>query len=321
MLHKRIVSIVALALPLSRLLCSTLAAAQAPMTQERIQAVLREIESATARHATDDQLGELWGVLGADYREEMQISRAEAAYDHALKLLHGSLTARRSYAAVLDGYASLYLLTGQTAEAENSRRKALAIFDAEGDRMNSLALHGSLAMILLEEGKFKDAEKQSSVEIEGLLGQEKSYAAELVFALNVRSYARCLQRRCKDGLSDATQALDIVQAYLPQNSVAAASSWSAVGYMEWKSGDLAGCDEKMQKALQILDDNNSDIPYPELLDTRIWALKEYQQFLSGTHRKAEAQQAEDEIARLTRQQTPVCRNCTVNVDALASAPH
>lgn len=322
MLRKRIASVVGLALQLSCLLCSTQAAAQAdlssPVTSERIQAELKAIENATSHHATDDELGELWGLLASDYQHEMDIPRAEEAYDHSLKLLRVSVTARRNYAAVLDGLGSLYLLTGQIAESENCRRKALAILDAVGDRKNSLVLHGNLAATLLKEGKFKDAETEASNVIEGMLGQEKPYATDLVSALIVRSYARCLQHRCKEGLSDATQAFDIVQAFLSPNSLAAASSWSTLGYMEWKSGDVAGCDEKMRRALQVLSDKNGDVPYPVLVDSRIGALQEYRQFLNETHRKPEARQVEDEMARLTREQTPACRNCTVNVEGLTT---
>lgn len=325
MLSKRIATLVALTLLLSVWLCSKHAAAQAvpppPATPQRIQAELKAIESAAARNATDDELGSLWGLLASDYRDEMDLSRAEEAYGHSLTLLRRSATAQRSYAAVLDSMASLYLLKGQPAESENCRRKALAIFDALGDRQNSLALHGSLAATLLKEDKFKEAEKEASQAIDVTAGQTQ-YASDLVFDLIVRAFARCLQHRCNDGLSDAKQAVAIAQASLRPKSIAAASSWSALGYMEWKSsGDVAGCDAKMRRALQILSENNDDVPDPTLLDTRIWALREYQQFLSGTHRKDEARQAENEIVRLTQAQTPVCRNCTVNAEALTNAFH
>ena len=249
----------------------------------------------------------------------MDIPRAEQAYDQSLKLLRRSVTAQRNYAAALDGLASLYLLKGQMAEAENCRRKALAIFEAVGDPRNSLALHGNLAVILLKEQKFKDAENEASTAIEGMQDHVEPYATDLVSALLVRSYARCLQRRCKDGLSDATRAFQIVQAFLSPNSLAAASSWSALGYMDWKSGNVAGCDEKMRKALQVLSDNNTEVPYPIIVDSRIGALTEYQQFLNATHRKPEAQHVGDEIARLTNEQSPVCKNCSVNVEGLTNA--
>jgi len=93
------VNVIALALTPSFLLCTTQAKTQAdikpPGTPERIAGELRAIESAAARHATDDELGKLWEQLASNYLHEMDLSRAEEAYDRALKLLRGSETAWR----------------------------------------------------------------------------------------------------------------------------------------------------------------------------------------------------------------------------------
>lgn len=320
MLRTQIAGVIALVLPLWAMHAPAQANPNSPATPQRIEAELKAIETAAAHHATDDQLGELWGLLAVDYQDEMDFPRAQQAYDRSLKLLRGSVTARRSYAAILDSLASLYALTDQLPEAENCRRKALAIYESEGDLMDSLALHGNLSATLLKEGKLKDAESEASQEIEGISGHPEPYAAALVLALNTRSYARCLQHRCDEGLSDARHALEIAQSFLSPNSLAAASSWSVLGYMEWKSGgDVAGCDEKMRKALQLLSDQNSEVPHPALVDTRIWVLKEYQQVLAATHRKAEARQIEAEMARLKQDHAPICTNCTVNVDGLTKS--
>src|SRR5258708_33082868 len=86
MLRKRIASVIGLALPLSCLLCSTQAAAQAdlssPATPQRIQAELKAIESTAAHQATNDQLGQLWGLVASDYQHAMDIPRAADAYFH-----------------------------------------------------------------------------------------------------------------------------------------------------------------------------------------------------------------------------------------------
>lgn len=311
---------IALPLTVSFLLCTRLSLAQAetrPMAiSERAESELRAIQSAVARHATEDELGKLWGQLASDYLNELEMPQAEQAYDHALNLLSKSVAARHDYALALDGLGTLYGQIGRMAESENCHRKALAIFDAEGDLTYSLALHANLAVLMQNEGRSKDAEKEASIAIEGMLGQARSDASDLTSAFIARGYARCRQRRCKEGLSDADQAVDIVRAYLPPNSLLAASSWSALGYMQWKTGDRAGAEEKMRRALQILSDK-SDLPYPVLVAARIRTLGQYQQFLNETRRKQEAQQIGDERARLKREQAPVCKNCTVNVKGLS----
>jgi len=323
MLLKRVeTNVIALALMPSFLLCTRLALAQADtksaIVTERVAGELKAIESAAARHATDGELGKLWEQLASDYQYEMDFPRAEAAYDNALKLLHGSVAARGDYATALDSLGALYLLTGRMTESENCRRKALAIFNEEGDRKNVDMLHENLAVILLEEGKYKDSEKEASKAIEGLLGQARPDSTHLISTLIARGYARCHQRRCKEGLSDVQRAVDVVQSFMRPNLLAAAGTWRALGYMEWKTGDLVSADEKMRRALQILSEN-TDLPYPVLVSARIGALRQYQEFLNETHHKAEARHLEDEMARFTNAQTPVCRNCTVNVEGLSNA--
>lgn len=323
-LKRLAVHVIALALMPYDLLCTTQAQTQAdmkpPVTPERIARDLRTIESAAGSHATGDELGKLWEQLASDYLHEMDFYQAEEAYNRALKLLRGSGTATVDYAMALDGLGSIYLVTGRLAESENCRRKAIAIFEAQGDRKTVDRLHRYLAGILLEERKYKEAENEASKATEGMLGQVRPDATDLVYAFIARGYARCYQRRCKEGLSDAEQAVDIVRAFVPPNSLAASVSWRTLGYMEWKTGDVAGAEEKMRRALQILSEK-SELPYPLLVRARIVALRQYQQFLNETHRKAEARQLGDEIARLTREQTPLCSNCTVNVEGLSNAMH
>lgn len=324
MLPRRIeVSVFGLALTASLLLCLERGGAQTDMVSSinsaRIDGQLRAIENAVGRRATNDELGKLWEQLASDYLDEMDVPQAEEAYGRALKLLHGSVASRSSYAAALDGLGALYLLTEQTAASENCRRKALAIFNDEGDRQNANRVHADLAVSLLKEGKYKEAEEEASKAIEGMLGQAEANLNDLNSALLTRGYARCSQRRCKEGLPDTEQAIDNLRAFAKPNSLMAASSWDALGYMQWKTGDLLRADETMRKALQILSEAN-DLRNPAVVAARIKVMNQYQQFLKQTHRKVEARQMQAEMARLSIAQTPVCKNCTVNIEGLRNPP-
>jgi tetratricopeptide (TPR) repeat protein len=324
MLPRRIeANVLGLALAASFLLCIRVGEAQTDMvssiTSARIAAQLRAIESAVGRRANNDELGKLWEQLASDYLDGIDVPHAEEAYGRALKLLHGSVAARSSYATALNGLGALYLLTEQTAESENCRRKALAIFNEEGDRQNVNRVQGDLAVSLLKEGKYKEAEKEASKAIEGMLGQAEANLNDLNTALLTRGYAKCSQRRCKEGLTDIEQAIDNIRAFAQPNSLMAATSWVALGYIEWKTGDLVGADETMRKALQILSEAN-DLPNQALVAARIKVLNQYQQFLNQTHRKVEARRMQAEMARLSIAQTPACRNCTVNIEGLRNPP-
>jgi tetratricopeptide (TPR) repeat protein len=288
-----------------------------PATPERIAAELKRIESAASWHATTDQLGRVWALLAADYQDLGDLRRAEDGYDHALKLLRGSASAERSYAITLDALGSLYLETGRNVEAENCRRKALAIFEKLGDQRNASALHSHLALTLLREDKYKEAEKEASETLEGMQGQKDVEPGRVVSVLFTRVYARCHEHRCKEGLADARQAMEIVRTELRPDTLEAVAAWVALGYALWKTGDNAGGGESMREGLRILSEKK-DMPQPVFAYARLGLLTQYAQFLNATHRKEEARQVESEMALLSDGQVRSCNGCTVNVVALSN---
>jgi hypothetical protein len=61
------------------------------------------------------------------------------------------------------------------------------------------------------------------------------------------------------------------------------------------------------------------MPYPRLVDAQLKVLTGYSNYLKATHQKVEAKQVENEITRLKQEQTPYCKDCTVNVLTLSKA--
>lgn len=288
-----------------------------PATPERIAAELKKIESAANWHATHDDLGRLWSLLASDYQDEGDVQRAEEAYGRAVKLLGGSSSAPRSYAITLDGLGSLYLESGRAKEAEGLRRKALALFEALGDETKTAELHGHLATNLIWEARYKDAEKEATEAIAGLRGKEDASASEEVSALLTRAFARCLQHRCKDGLTDAQEAMEIVRRQLRPDSLETISALVTLGYALWNSGNATEGGEAFRAALRIVE-GKRDLPQPILTNARIGVLRQYAAYLHATHYKQEALQAENEIAQLKGEVRQSCNGCTVSVVGLSS---
>jgi tetratricopeptide (TPR) repeat protein len=306
---------------LALLLCGGLAwsqnEARQAATPERIAEEVKKIEDAASWHATTDQLGILWGWLAADYQEMADVQRAEKAYTHALALLHESRSAQRSYASALDGLGALYLETGRMAESENCRRKALAILEAEGDSFGVSAVHGHLGINLAREGRYKDAEREASEALAGMLGRKDANAGEVVSVLITRAYARCIEHHCADGLADAKQAMEMIRAIFPADSLEAAAALIALGYALWKTGDEDGGGDAMRESLRLLREK-TDVPQAALAGSRLDALREYALYLHQTHRKDEQRQVEREIAQIQSAQPQVCHACTVSVVGLAN---
>lgn len=284
---------------------------------DRIAAIRQRIDTAASWHATDDQLGALWRQLANAHQDGRDIQRAEEAYTRSLKLLKASAQ-QRYFAAALDDLGSLYLETGRLKESESCRRKALAIFEESGDQAWQSRVHVSLAVISLEKRKFAESEEESAKALKSLKEQKEPDKDDLVSGLIVNSYAKCFQGRCDDGLRVAGQAMGLASATFAKDSLEVVTALMAVGFEGWKTGAQEDGERAMREALEIMH-QKKNLPYATLVADQLKVFTSYTNYLKATHQKESAKQMENEIARLKGEQTPFCKNCTVNAVALSNA--
>jgi len=289
---------------------------QTTALKDSIAIELKWIEDAPHRHVTDIQLGRLWAHLAFDYQDEGEVQLSEEAYSHALSLLQTDPSARGDYATALDSLGSLYLETGRTKESENCKRKALAVRETLGDQLGAAQIRTQLAVVLVNQHKLKEAEQEALAALQVVRVQQNPNPSDIAAALVPLSYARCLQNRCQEGLADASQAVDIVRIATLQPGTAwlVGAAWLTLGFAQWKTGDDADAENSMRESLRILR-SQSGLPNGVFL----WAMVQYSDYLKAMHRKTEAHQLGDEIARLTNEQTRACKNCTVDIHALSNA--
>jgi tetratricopeptide (TPR) repeat protein len=285
------------------------------IVRDRITANRAKIETAANWHATDEQLGVLWRQLGDDYADEFDMQRSEEAFMHSLKLLQTS--AQTPYADALADLAALYLQTERLKEAESFGNKALAVYEGLGNQGGAAQVSVALAIALSHRNKFAESEEVSAKAVKSLEEQGTSDRSTLVAGMIANSYAKCFQNRCDEGLVTAGQAMGIANAGFAKDSIEVVASLLAVGFEEWKTGATADGDKAMREALELLH-QKTNMPYPMLVDAQLKVLTSYTNFLKATHQKTMAKQMESEITQLKNEQTPICKNCTVNVMTLAA---
>jgi tetratricopeptide (TPR) repeat protein len=286
------------------------------IVRDRIAANRTKIDTAANWHATDEQLGVLWRHLADDYASEFDMQRSEDAFMHSVKLL-GSSPAQIPYADALTDLASLYLQTERLKESESFGNKALAIYEGLGDQVGAAQVRVGLAIALSHGNRFAESEEVSAKALKNLQEQGTPDRSVLVAGLLVNGYAKCFQNRCDEGLVTARQAMGIASAVFAKDSIQVVASLLAVGFEEWKSGAPAEGEKAMREALELTR-QKTNMPYPLLVDAQLKVLTSYTNFLKATHQKTMAKQMENEITRLKEEQTPVCKNCTVNVMTLAA---
>jgi tetratricopeptide (TPR) repeat protein len=309
----------ALAVAFAFLSCTVKARTQiSQASAERVEMLRGEIKGAEERQRSAAEVGGLWLRLANRYQDQLEFAEAEDAFGHSLRLLRTPAT-QAAYADALDGLGSLYFETDRSAEAGNCLRKSLAIYQALGDQIHTAKLHETIALVLLFERRFHEAEAESAEGLKELQSLARADAGETVAAYLTHGCALCHQGRCSAALEDANRAMAIAQAKLPAESLDMVAVWLFRGFDEWKTGSAEEGERAMGEALRIAR-GLTGLPRPVLVNAQLGVLRQYAAFLKATHRKREAGQTESEIVQLESEQHLACSNCTVNAAALAAGP-
>ncbi|WP_263417056.1 tetratricopeptide repeat protein [Terriglobus albidus] len=298
-------------------LLSFMVKVQAQRASARSIALRQQIANAEEQHASEGQIGALWLRLANEYQSQLDLGSAEEAFTRAIPLLR-SPDSHRDLADALDGLGSVYLSTGRTQESRTLLRKSLLLNRELHDGPQEAHLHEAIAIGLLLERHYRDAEQEASETLSELQGQQSTDSSEKEAALLTRSYARTYQGRCPGALQDIQQARTLVSTSLKANSLEAATFWAAQSFSLWKCGVHDGAEEAVLKALEIVN-SHTDLPRPLLLSYRLSVLQQYLAYLKDTHRKPEAARVEADIRQIQEEMPPVCSNCAVSTAALSMA--
>jgi tetratricopeptide (TPR) repeat protein len=281
-----------------------------------ISELRRQIKVEEAAHAGPRQLATLWIALADSYLAVVDNQSAEDAFAHAIRLSRGART-EDLYANALDGIATVYFATGRANTADRCLRQALDIEHAAADSTAETSMRRDLAVALIAERKYAEAEKQASEALDLLEAQaDPSVGDEIVLYLT-RSRAICGMRRCKEALEDVDRAEAVAVSKIgtePSDIIAIAA---VRGMEQFHSGALEQGERTVQQALRLIDSPN--IPSPAQIHFRVLLLEEYSQLLEFAHKKRERKYVEEELTRAKAQQLG-CDGCTVSAASLGLFP-
>jgi tetratricopeptide (TPR) repeat protein len=286
-----------------------------PAASVGIDALRSSIRSASDGHAGAEEMGALYLQLGNRYQDQLEFAQAEDAFAHAQRVLRDS-TARGPYAGSLDAMGSLYLEMGRFREAETQLQQALQVYVEVDDGPRVEKVHETMAIVLLQERRYREAEQRSLEAIRGLASEAKLNVSELVAAYLTHNYALCSEGDCRSALDDANRAMEMAREKLRPDSIELVAAQMARGFDEWKTGSDDAADQDMSEALAALR-RRTDIPHPLFVKEQLGAMQQYKAFLKASHRKPQAKEMEQKIARLKDELPAACNGCTVSVAALA----
>lgn len=257
------------------------------------------------------KLGRLWAHLASEYQDEMELTKSEVAYNHALRLLEPLPDAQKDYAVVLDNLGSLYVMSGKWDDSERCRKRALAVRETLGDKLEVARGKAHLAEVYLGRHKYKEARQEAQEAYTGMIALKEPEPSHVVAALVTLIYSECELNQCKDAVDHAKTAVSYAGNAKPLDVLALGQAHLALGYAEWRNGIKDDPDEEMREGIRIM--RSQELPtHPYVLS----AMEQYRAYLESVHRGAEAKEVAEQEHAFANPDS--CPQCTVSVYGLRS---
>jgi tetratricopeptide (TPR) repeat protein len=212
---------------------------------------------------------------------------------------------------------NVYRASGRLKEARRCLTTSLDIYTTLNDETNIARLHVELGAELLAENKYREAEAESAAAIKYFESVPKPDVSDMSAAYLVRSRAICGQGRCRSALDDVSRAHSVALSRFRENSIEMISIWMVQGQVQMQAGLLAEGEQSMNQALRLAQ-SRTDLPHPYFVALELAVLRAQRTSLKAAHRKHQAKNAEDQIARIESDAPAACSGCTVSAPALMS---
>lgn len=275
------------------------------------------VRIATERKVSPEELGTLWLTLANRYQDRFELEKAADAYANATHLLRDT-SLQSQYAESLHGMGVVINTFGRLKEARKYLTKSLDIYAALKDETNTAHGHLALGLELFAEHKYREAEIESTAALKGFEATAEHDAGAVSMAYLIRGRASCNQGRCRSALDDVSQAQSVIPGSRPENSIEMISIRLVQGQTQMQAGLQEDGERSMNEALRLAQ-SRTDLPTPYLVNLQLTILRAQRTSLKAAHRKQQAKDVEDQIARIEAKAPAPCNGCTVSASALMSS--
>jgi tetratricopeptide (TPR) repeat protein len=205
------------------------------------------VRLAEAAHESNVVLSKTYVQLGLWYQNGAQWGRSEAALDHAVALLRHTSEPGADLATAISQLASLHVMMGKFRESEGESQEALKLGENLGDPLLIARSRDDLAILYLAKQKYqkaRDLARQAEAEF------VKNVRADVLDRISARftlAEALCNLKDCPSAIPLLKAALAEAKATLHADDFSLALSTFLLGYAYWKSGDMSGAAEYLER--------------------------------------------------------------------------
>jgi tetratricopeptide (TPR) repeat protein len=234
--------------------------------------------------------GRIWAHLGSLYEDAGMYPQSETAYAHAIRLFKAAPGADADRASAIDGLGSLYMMWGDTSQAERAEQEALSIRQAKGLTADLEQSWYQLAGLALREHRFDKARDYAQRAVDQLQTQPDPNPDEVINARFALGAALCRLQRYDEAIQIMQAAMDVVhRIYQPGDFPAGFGSF-LLGFTYWKSGDVERARSLMKDGAAVAQ-KQLGWSHPACLVI----MNVYEQYLGGTRQKDEARAVREEL--------------------------
>jgi tetratricopeptide (TPR) repeat protein len=234
--------------------------------------------------------GLIWTHLGQLYEDAAMYPQSESAYGRAIRLLKAAPGADAERASAIDGLGTLYMMWGDTSQAERAELEALSIRQTKGLTPDLAKSWYHLSELAQREHKLDKARDYAQRAVDQLETEPAPNADEEINARFTLGVALCGLRRYPEAIAMMRAAMEIVHRTDQPGDLSTGFGSFVLGFTYWKSGDLESARSLMKDgAATIQKQLGWSHPVCRAL------MYEYRQYLRNTHQKDEARAIGDEL--------------------------
>jgi tetratricopeptide (TPR) repeat protein len=271
---------------------------------QRVAAAEASVQRGESIHANALVLGKSYAQLGLLYEDAGLWNRAEETLQRAVSLLRQASDPGDDLAAAIDKLGSLHVSMGKLGDSEKEELEALRLREKAGDKLRIAGSWNDLAALYLAEKKYAKAKDFASRATAEFLTNSKSIAFDRVASRYTLSVALCYVKECLSALPLLKDAVLEAKATMQPTDLPVGFGTFLLGYVYWKSGDIAKASEDMERGKSIMAEHLG-WQHP----TYLGASRAYARFLRENSRVEDAEVVERQIRQA---------EATVDVKALQS---
>jgi tetratricopeptide (TPR) repeat protein len=256
----------------------------------RIAVARAAVQQAESSHASNPDLSRDYVQLGLLYQDAAQWNLSEAALEHAVSLLRRGSEQSEDLADAICHLGRLHVLTGRLGESEREQEEALKLRQGLGDRLQIARSWSDLAAVYLGKQKFAKARDFSQQALTEFVTNGRADWLDRVSTRFALAETLCAIKECPSAIPVLKAALDETKAKVEPNDFPVGLANFLLGYAYWKSGDMSGAAEYLERGTVLM---NAQLGWGH--PSYLKALKSYAQFLREDQRLEAASVVERRI--------------------------